>query len=98
MKSSPKPLLRPRVLIVALNHAPELTGIGKYVGEMTAYLVQAGFAVKVIAAIGKLSGSGYEYAPEQIAKVGEHLKNAVNGAMRKFDKTSKEATAPEITI
>lgn len=55
-------------------------------------------AVKVIAAIGKLSGSGYEYAPEQIAKVGEHLKNAVNGAMRKFDKTSKEATAPEITI
>ena len=50
MKSSPKPLLRPRVLIVALNHAPELTGIGKYVGEMTAYLVQAGFAVKVIAA------------------------------------------------
>ena len=39
-----------RLLLVALNHAPELTGIGKYVGEMTAYLVQAGFKVKVIAA------------------------------------------------
>ena len=50
MKSSRHSGSETRVLIVALNHAPELTGIGKYVGEMTAYLVQAGFAVKVIAA------------------------------------------------
>ena len=50
MNSSRQPGSATRVLIVALNHAPELTGIGKYVGEMTAYLVGAGFAVKVIAA------------------------------------------------
>jgi len=50
LKSSRHSGSETRVLIVALNHAPELTGIGKYVGEMTAYLVQAGFAVKVVAA------------------------------------------------
>ena len=50
MKTSRQSGSGTRLLLVALNHAPELTGIGKYVGEMTAYLVQAGFKVKVIAA------------------------------------------------
>ncbi|MDR2215463.1 MAG: glycosyltransferase WbuB [Nevskiaceae bacterium] len=37
-------------MIVALNFAPELTGIGKYVGEMTEYLTSSGFDVRVITA------------------------------------------------
>jgi exosortase D (VPLPA-CTERM-specific) len=39
-----------RVLVVALNFAPDLTGIGKYVGEMTEHLDEAGFDVRVVSA------------------------------------------------
>lgn len=39
-----------RILIVALNFAPELTGIGKYVGDMTAWMGEAGFDVRVVTA------------------------------------------------
>lgn len=37
-----------RILIVGLNFQPELTGIGKYTGEMAAYLSKAGHQVRVI--------------------------------------------------
>ena len=40
----------PRLLVLALNYAPELTGIGKYVGEMTAWLAERGVEVRVITA------------------------------------------------
>ncbi|HTP40151.1 MAG TPA: VPLPA-CTERM-specific exosortase XrtD [Steroidobacteraceae bacterium] len=39
-----------RVLVVALNFAPELTGIGKYVGEMVEDLAGSGFEVRVVTA------------------------------------------------
>jgi len=39
-----------RLLVVALNFVPELTGIGKFVGEMTEYLALQGFEVRVVAA------------------------------------------------
>jgi colanic acid biosynthesis glycosyl transferase WcaI len=39
-----------RILIVAINFAPELTGIGKYVGEMTAWMAEAGLDVRVVTA------------------------------------------------
>ncbi|MEJ1964432.1 MAG: WcaI family glycosyltransferase [Gammaproteobacteria bacterium] len=39
-----------RVLIVAINFAPELTGIGKYVGDMTAWMTEAGIDVRVVTA------------------------------------------------
>lgn len=39
-----------RTLIVASNFAPELTGIGKYVGEMTEWMARAGIEVRVVAA------------------------------------------------
>ena len=39
-----------RILIVALNFAPELAGIGKYVGDMTAWMGSAGFDVRVVTA------------------------------------------------
>jgi colanic acid biosynthesis glycosyl transferase WcaI len=39
-----------RILIIALNFQPELTGIGKYTGEMAAYLSNAGHRVRVITA------------------------------------------------
>ena len=39
-----------RVLIVAINFAPELTGIGKYVGDMTAWMAEAGIDVRVVTA------------------------------------------------
>ena len=37
-----------RLLIVGLNFAPELTGIGKFTGEMAAWLAGRGHAVSVI--------------------------------------------------
>ncbi|MBN2117222.1 MAG: glycosyltransferase WbuB [Anaerolineales bacterium] len=37
-----------RILIVGLNFHPELTGIGKYTGELAAYLSEAGHQVRVI--------------------------------------------------
>src|SRR5689334_15562358 len=39
-----------RLLIYGLNHAPEPTGIGKYTGEMVAWLAGRGHDVRVIAA------------------------------------------------
>jgi colanic acid biosynthesis glycosyl transferase WcaI len=39
-----------RLLIVALNFPPELTGIGKYVGEMSEHLTALGIEIRVITA------------------------------------------------
>jgi len=39
-----------RILIYSLNHAPELTGIGKYNGEMASWLAQRGHQVRVVCA------------------------------------------------
>lgn len=39
-----------KILIYGINYAPELTGIGKYSGEMAAWLSAAGHEVRVIAA------------------------------------------------
>jgi colanic acid biosynthesis glycosyl transferase WcaI len=39
-----------RLLLVALNFAPELTGIGKFVGEMTEFLNEQGLEIRVVAA------------------------------------------------
>ena len=45
--STPKPT---RLLVIASNFAPELTGIGKYVGEMTVHMAEAGIDVRVVTA------------------------------------------------
>ena len=39
-----------KLLICGINHAPELTGIGKYTGEMAAWLARAGVEVRVVTA------------------------------------------------
>lgn len=39
-----------RLLIIGLNFAPELTGVGKYTGEMAAWLADRGHEVTVVAA------------------------------------------------
>jgi colanic acid biosynthesis glycosyl transferase WcaI len=39
-----------RILIFGLNYAPELTGIGKYTGEMASWLAERGHAVHVVTA------------------------------------------------
>jgi len=39
-----------RILVYGLNYAPELTGIGKYTGEMAAWLAERGHDVRVVAA------------------------------------------------
>lgn len=39
-----------RILIVGINYLPELTGIGKYSGEMAEWLVKAGHEVRVVTA------------------------------------------------
>ena len=39
-----------RILIYGINFAPELTGIGKYTGEMAAWLASRGHSVRVVTA------------------------------------------------
>jgi len=39
-----------RILVYGLNYTPELTGIGKYTGEMAAWLAQRGHDVRVVTA------------------------------------------------
>ena len=39
-----------KILLYSLNFAPELTGIGKYSGEMAAWLVAHGHSVQVVCA------------------------------------------------
>jgi len=39
-----------RILIYGLNYAPELTGIGKYTGEMSSWLAARGHEVRVVTA------------------------------------------------
>jgi colanic acid biosynthesis glycosyl transferase WcaI len=41
---------RARLLLVTSNFAPEMTGIGKYMGEMSAWLARAGFEIRVVTA------------------------------------------------
>ena len=43
-------LISLRILIYGLNYSPELTGIGKYTGEMAAWLAARGHEVRVVAA------------------------------------------------
>lgn len=43
-------LQRVRVLIYGLNYSPELTGIGKYTGEMASWLAGRGHEVRVVTA------------------------------------------------
>lgn len=40
-----------RILIYGINYAPELTGIGKYTGEMSAWLAKQGHSVTVVTAL-----------------------------------------------
>ncbi|GAB3884716.1 WcaI family glycosyltransferase [Spirosoma agri] len=40
-----------RILIYDINYSPELTGVGKYTGEMGAWLVSQGHSVRVITAM-----------------------------------------------
>ena len=37
-----------RALLYSMNYAPELTGIGKYTGEMAEWLAARGFDVTVV--------------------------------------------------
>ena len=39
-----------RILLLGLNYSPELTGIGKYSGEMMEWLAERGHEVRVVTA------------------------------------------------
>ena len=39
-----------KILLYGLNFTPELTGIGKYTGELAAWLAARGHAVRVVTA------------------------------------------------
>lgn len=41
---------RLKILVCSANHAPELTGVGKYTGDMVAWLAARGHEVRVVAA------------------------------------------------
>jgi colanic acid biosynthesis glycosyl transferase WcaI len=64
-----------RILIIGINYTPELTGIGRYSGEMGAWLAQRGATVQVV--------TGFPYYPEW--KVGSgyrkgwYAREAMNG-------------------
>jgi colanic acid biosynthesis glycosyl transferase WcaI len=45
-----------RILVIGINFSPELTGIGKYTGEMVQWLVQEGYDCNVI--------TGFPYYPD----------------------------------
>ncbi len=42
------PTQRPEILLYGMNYAPELIGVGRYSGEIGAYLAERGFRVRVI--------------------------------------------------
>jgi colanic acid biosynthesis glycosyl transferase WcaI len=44
----PPPPLGSRILIYGLNFAPELTGIGRYTGDMAAWLAEQGHEIRVV--------------------------------------------------
>jgi colanic acid biosynthesis glycosyl transferase WcaI len=46
----PPPVTGSRILILGLNFAPELTGIGRYTGDMAAWLAEQGHEVEVVTA------------------------------------------------
>ena len=65
-----------RILMIAINYRPELTGIGKYTGEMAEWLVRNGIEVRVITAPPYYPAwrvapgySGLQYRRENIAGV-----------------------------
>ncbi|MFG6657439.1 glycosyltransferase, partial [Scandinavium sp. M-37] len=39
-----------KILVYGINYSPELTGIGKYTGEMVEWMAQEGHEVRVITA------------------------------------------------
>ena len=39
-----------KILIIGINYSPELTGIGKYTGEMVEYLAEMGHEIRVVTA------------------------------------------------
>lgn len=63
-----------KILIHGINHAPEPTGIGKYTGDLAAWLVEQGHEVRVVAAppyypawrVGRGHGAG-RYQRETLA-------------------------------
>jgi colanic acid biosynthesis glycosyl transferase WcaI len=65
-----------RLLVLGINYAPELTGIGKYTGEMAEWLTARGHAVQVVTAppyypawrIGK-GYSAWRYRQEMLAGI-----------------------------
>ena len=66
-----------RILIHGINYAPELTGIGKYTGEMAAWLASRGHRVRVVTALPYYPAwqvaEGYKawcYGRERISGVG----------------------------
>lgn len=48
-------------------------------------------ALKDIRLIGNLSGSGYEYTPEQVEKIRSSLYEAIDTAMSRFDKGKRQS-------
>jgi len=53
-------------------------------------------AVKAINGVANLSGSGYEYTPEQAAKIGSALDAAVSAMKRRFEGGKVQADSFEI--
>lgn len=50
MSHSPQPEYPQRLLLVSINYLPEMTGIGKYSGEMAEWLAAQGVEVEVVTA------------------------------------------------
>jgi len=58
---------------------------------------RVGKALKAIELIGNLSGSGYEYTPEQVEKITAALTNRVTATMENFS-TKPKTEVPAFTL
>lgn len=52
-----------KILVYGINYSPELTGIGKYTGEMVEWLAAQGHEVRVILAPAVPERSGWNCTP-----------------------------------
>lgn len=59
---------------------------------------RVGKALKTISLIGNLSGSGYTYTADQVAKITAALENAVSDTMARFNPREEGEKAPAIQL
>lgn len=55
-------------------------------------------ALKTVSLIGNLSGSGYEYSDDQIAKINKALRETIDTTMQRFNPAAAKKAASTFTV